>query len=298
MLLAAVPLVGLIELGLHAKQTSDVVSDADWSAARDLVKADLKPDDLVLFAPFWVDPVGREHFGDELTGFGREAAPDETRFPRAFEVSIRGAHRAELAGWKKVSEKAAGKVVVSVWENPAPVKVTLDLLSLLGTERMAVYRLEGSSESPCTWQTRSSVPSNRLGVPQGPEVPPDRYACSGGGYVGAGVLHALDHHPHLCLWTSGLTAARIKFAGVIFGQAIHGHSGVQWLVERTPSKESVSLAFSAFGRPLGTNIHRVGSGWTMFELPTEDIAGKRGELDVEVSGSNAIGPYCFEADIR
>ena len=298
MLIAAVPLVGLIELGLHAKQTSDVVSDADWNAARDLVKAEMKPEDLVIFAPFWADPVGREHFGDELTGVGREARPDESRFPRAFEVSIRGAHRPELERWKKVSERSTGRVTVTVWENPSPAKVTLDLLSLAGTDRMAVYRLEGGTESPCGWQARSPVTSNRLGVPQGPEVPPDRYACAGGGYVGAGVLHSLDHHPHLCFWTTGLTSARIKMGGVVFGRAIHGHSGVQWLVERAPSKESVTLAFSAFGRPLGTNVHRVGSGWTMFEFPTEEIANKRGELDIEVSGSNAIGPYCFEADIR
>ena len=39
--LCAVPLIGVVELVLHVKQTtSDVVPDADWTAARDAVKAE------------------------------------------------------------------------------------------------------------------------------------------------------------------------------------------------------------------------------------------------------------------
>ncbi|CAN5903387.1 hypothetical protein BH11MYX4_BH11MYX4_54950 [soil metagenome] len=102
--LAAVPLIGVVELVLHVKQTtSDLVPASDWAAARDAVKAEAKPDDLVIFAPFWVDPIGREQLGDELAGLRREARPDESRFARAFEVGIRGAHRPELEGWKKSS---------------------------------------------------------------------------------------------------------------------------------------------------------------------------------------------------
>lgn len=298
MLLAAVPLVGIVELVLHAKQTSDVVSDSDWDAARDLVKADAKPDDLVIFAPFWVDPVGREHFGDELAGFNREARPDETRFARALEVSIRGAHRPELAGWRKAGEKSAGKITITTWENPAPSKVMLDLLSLAGSERMKVSRLDGGNAIACAFTRNSPVASNRLGVPQGPEVPPDRYVCPGGGYVGVGVLHALDHHPHLCMWTSGMTSARIDVKDVEFGKAIHGHSGVQWMVERNPSKDAVVLSFSALDRTIGTNVHHIGAGWPYFEFPTTDLTGKKGDLAIEVAGNGPIGPYCFEADVR
>ena len=48
------------------KQTThDVVPESDWAAARDVVKAELQPDDLVVFAPFWADPLGRRSFGDD-----------------------------------------------------------------------------------------------------------------------------------------------------------------------------------------------------------------------------------------
>lgn len=298
--LAAVPLVGVVELALHVKQTtSDVVSDADWLAARDAVRADVKPDDLVIFAPFWVDPIGREHFGDSLAGLEREARPDETRFTRAFEVSIRGAHRTELEGWKKLSTKQLGKVTVALYENPSPVKVLTDVLERVAPDGMSVSQVQSGAEVPCAWQRGPGQPGG-LGVPQGPAVPGARFVCSGGAYVGLAVLHALDHHPHACLFASppGPSGAlRIKIANVEFGTSLHGHSGVQWVNERTPSGERINLAFSAFGRPIGQNVHRLGVGFSGFELPTPELAGKKGELVAEVTGS---GPraYCFEVDTR
>jgi hypothetical protein len=298
--LAAVPLVGVVELALHVKQTSsDVVPDADWLAARDAVGADARPDDLVLFAPFWADPLGRRSFGDELAGLKREARPDETRFPRALEVGIRGAHRPELSGWKLRSERRVGAITLGVYENPAPVRLLTDLLDLASPERMRVALVQNGVEAPCPWQRGVGQPGG-LGVPQGPAVPGDRFACAGGGYVGLAVLHALDHHPHACLFATppGPTGAlRVTLANVAFGESLHGHSGVQWVNERTPSVERIAVAFSAFGRPIGQNVHRVGAGWTGFEFPTPELAGQRGDLVAEVTGA---GPhaYCFEADTR
>lgn len=301
LVLAAIPVVGVAELALHAKQTSsDIVPDSDWTAARDAVKAEIKPDDLVLFAPFWADPLGRRFFGDELAGIDREARPDETRFARAFEVSIRGARRPELAGWKKVSEKTVGKVTVGLYENPAPAKPITDLVRLVGPERATVTRVEAGSETPCTWQRGVGQPGG-LGVPQGPAVPGDKFVCNGGGYVGLAVLHALDHHPHLCIFAtppSTTGALRIKFQNVTFGSALHGHTGVQWLHERTPAQDRMFVAFSTGGRPVGTSIHKVGVGWNGFEHPTPELAGTTGELVAEISSSGAPRPFCFEADTR
>lgn len=298
--LCAVPLVGVVELALHVKQTtSDVVPDTDWLAARDAVKAELAPDDLVLFAPFWADPLGRKWFGDELAGLKREARPDETRFRRAFEVSIRGMHREELAAWRKVSERRTGHITIGVYENPSPAKVLTDLVDVLGPGKVTVSRVEGAVESACTWQHGAGQPGG-LAVPQGPAVPGAKFVCPGGGYVGVAVLHALDHHPHLCIFGAppgGSAALRIKFEGVRFGSSLHGHSGVQWVTDRVPSNERITVSFSAFDRPIGSNVHKVGTGWTGFEFPTDDIAGKKGDLVADVTGS-AQRSYCFEADTR
>ena len=96
---------------------------------------------------------------------------------------------------------------------------------------------------------------------------------------------------------AGTASLRMRFKDVAFGSSLHGHSGVQWVNERTPSAERITVGFAAFDRPIGQNVHRVGAGWTGFEFPTPELANKTGDLVADVSGA---GPhaYCFEADTR
>jgi hypothetical protein len=298
-LLCAVPLIGLAELVLHVKQTSsDIVPETDWALARDLVKADLRPDDLVVFAPFWSDPLGRRTFGDAIATMKREGRSDGARFVRAWEVSTRGAHDPELTGWKTVKTQTTGKITVSLLENPDYTKVIDDAVDLATPERLTVARVDSAGgEQPCAYQRGASAGGSTV-VPQGLLTPADKFVCSGG-HVGVAVLHALDHHPHVCLFSTPLQGAtlRLRFSGVTFGTGLYGHSGLQWVAERTPALEKVELGFSAFDRPIGTHLHKVGVGWVGFEFPTEDIAGKKGDLVVDV-GPSPHRQFCFEATTR
>jgi hypothetical protein len=300
LLLCAVPLVAVVELVLHVKQTTaDVVPEADWTAARDLVKAELRPDDLVVFSPFWADPLGRRSFGAEIATFKREGRSDERRFQRAWEVSIRGSHDPELGRWKKAKEQKTGQVTVTLLENPDYTKVLDDLVELATPERLAVSRVDGGgSEQACVYQRGQSAGGSTV-VPQGLLTPADKFICPGGGHVGVAVLHALDHHPHVCLYATPMPSAtlRLRFGDVTFGPSLHGHSGIQWQSERTPAGEKLAVTFSAGGHLLGTHFHKVGAGWTGFELPTAELAGKKAELIVDV-GSSGQRQFCFEATTR
>ena len=44
---AAVPAIGLLELGAHVVQAHSTIDEADWKSAREYVAAASKPDDLV-----------------------------------------------------------------------------------------------------------------------------------------------------------------------------------------------------------------------------------------------------------
>jgi hypothetical protein len=299
LLLCAVPLVAVIELVLHVKQTtSDVVPESDWAGARDAVKAELQPNDLVLFEPFWADPLGRRTFGHEIATMKREGRSDVRRFARAFEVSIRGAHATdELAGWKKVKETKHGAVTVTLLENPSYTPVIDDLLDLVGPDRLTVSRVENGVEQACSFQRAASQGGSTV-VPQGLLVPADRFVCQGG-HVGVSVLHGLDHHPHVCLYATPMQGAslRMKFSNVTFGPSLHGHSGIQWLVERNPTPDKVAVTFSALDRLIGTHFHKVGVGWVGFELPTPELDGKKADLVAEIAPSSQR-QFCFEATTR
>jgi hypothetical protein len=291
---AAVPAAGLLELGAHAVQTSSIVPERDWRAAREYVVAQAKPEDLVLFSPRWADPIGRETFGPDVANLEREARPDDTRFPRAFEVSIRGAHASELEGWRKSGQQRFGGVTVTAWENPAPAHVIEDLVSLVSPQRMRVTR----GDYECPW-ARAGVQSGGLGF--GPAVPAERFACVGGGFAGMSVVADLDYVPHRCIFAppSGSAPLRLHFRDVHFGHLLHGHHALYVEAERNRTGAPVTISFRVGDASLGSFVHRDGDGWKPFEVDTSDLAGKAAELVAEISspgGDRRL--YCFEADTR
>jgi hypothetical protein len=293
-----VPAVGVLELVAHSWQTSaGVTPESDWRAAREVVKGKIKSDDLVIFAPSWADPVGRETFGDEIATLEREAFPDVTRFARAFEVSIRGKHRDELAGWREVSRDRVGGITITTFENPAPVKILDDLVLHVVPQGMTATRADGARETDCNF-TQGGGQAGGLG--SGMAIPSARFNCQGGGFVGVSVLEPFDYQARKCIFAQPLGGAavlRIRFANVAFGKALHGHHGLYSEHERGGSP--VALVWKAEDKTLGRVVHNDGDGWKGFELDTRDLEGKRGELIAEISAANpARRQYCFEADTR
>ena len=158
------PLIGLVELVLHVKQTHGAAPPEDWAAARAEVEKSAKPDDLVTFAPKWVDPIGRQTFGSAIATDEREAYPDVSRFPRAFEVSIRGAHSPDLDGWKTTSVSHFGAVTVTTLENPAPIHLVDDLLRHVGARDLHVMLVVGVVEpGPGILSCRRALAGRRRG---------------------------------------------------------------------------------------------------------------------------------------
>jgi hypothetical protein len=291
---AALPIAGLVELAALVIQTRAAPADADWAAARTYVAAQAKPEDLVAFAPTWADPIGRAQLGSKLATVEREARPDDTRFPRALEVSIRGAHLPDFATWRRSGEQRFGSVSVTTWENPAPVQVLDDLVSRVDPQHLRVSR----GDAECAF-ARGASQSGSLGF--GPAIPGDRFVCPGNGFVGVSVVADLDYVPRRCIFAPppGNGSLRLRFADVRFGHLLHGHHTLYVEAERERKGAPVTLAFRSGDTTLGTVVHRDGDGWKPFELDTSALAGQTGELEVEIAspgGERRL--YCFEADTR
>ncbi len=296
-LFAIVPAVAVIELVLHVVQVSSVVPEADWKAARDATKSLVKADDLVIFEPKWADPLGREFFGSDLATLDREAFADVSRFERAIEVSIRGQHAPELAGWRRKEAKSVGAITLTTFENLAYQPTIDDLLLHVNPAQMTVSRVSGDSEQPCPF-TGGPVGTGNLGF--GPAIPGDKFSC-GASPVGISVVSDLGYTPHKCLYAppNGSGTTRIKFGSVTFGEVLHGHHGLYVEAERARDGAPIQLVFSVGERRLGKMTHTDGDGWKGFELPTPELKGQKGELVAEVSStSGSRRMYCFEAITR
>jgi hypothetical protein len=289
-----VPAIAVCELLLHVKQVTIVVPDEDWKHAKAEVEHRAKPEDLVAFAPQWVDPIGREFFGEGIATLEREAYPDVTRFPRAIEVSIRGEHLADLAGWHEVDRTKIGAITIATLANPSPVTLRDDLLRHMGAPDLKVFL----DARECAWG-RYGVQSGNLGF--GPAVPAMRYQCPGNAFAGISIMADLDYRPRRCIFApaQGPARVRLRFESITFGQVLHGHHGLYVEAERDQKGSPVTLVFRSGDKLIGQLTHRDGEGWKFFELDTRDLEGKSADLAVEISSGAADRRlYCFEADTR
>jgi hypothetical protein len=105
-----VALAGAGEIGAQWLIASRVPGDDEWKAAAAYVRARQHPGDGIVFAPEWVDPIGRLHLGDRVP-VEEAARPDRSRQGRIWEVSIRGSEHPQARG-RVAESRVFGRVRV------------------------------------------------------------------------------------------------------------------------------------------------------------------------------------------
>jgi hypothetical protein len=122
-----VPLVVLAELYLQWHIPRQEPSEAEWRAAAAAVRAEKRPDDLVVIAPEWATQ-GRMYLGDAIpmADFGRF---DTARYGRVLEVSLNGARAPETEGLEQETSKDLGRIAVSAYRNPARAGILYDFVA-------------------------------------------------------------------------------------------------------------------------------------------------------------------------
>ena len=128
--LAALPalllvIVALWETCATRRDAGEVPDDEAWDRAARVVRAGYRPGDLIVFAPAWVDPVGRLHLGD-LISVDDAARMDAARYPRIWEVAIRGARSADTEELAPVAVEDVDEIAIRSYER-APAVVVSDV---------------------------------------------------------------------------------------------------------------------------------------------------------------------------
>ena len=121
--------ISLWEVCAARRDAASVPGDAAWHAAAERVRAGYRPGDLIVFAPDWIDPVGRRELGD-LIPLAAAARMDAARYGRIWELAIRGARSPDTAGLAPALVEDHGGVAVRRYER-APALVVGDVLDRL-----------------------------------------------------------------------------------------------------------------------------------------------------------------------
>jgi len=129
--IAAAPALLLIAISLWEvcaarHDATAVPDDGAWQAAAQRVRAEARPGDLIVFAPAWIDPVGRWQLGD-LIPIAMAGRMDAARYGRIWELAIRGAHAPETAGLVPVASAEHDGIAIRRYER-APAIVVGDVL--------------------------------------------------------------------------------------------------------------------------------------------------------------------------
>jgi hypothetical protein len=123
--------ISLWEVCAARRDAGSVPGDAAWHAAGARVRAGYQPGDLIVFAPDWIDPVGRRELGD-LIPLPVAARMDAARYGRIWELAIRGARSPDTLGLAPVQAEEHDGVVVRRYER-APAVVVGDVLDRLAS---------------------------------------------------------------------------------------------------------------------------------------------------------------------
>ncbi len=228
--LAAVPAVLLAAIAVWEaiaaqRAGAGVPGDDAWARAAAVVRAEHRRGDLIVFAPDWIDPVGRLHLGD-LISIDDAARMDAARYGRIWELSIRGARSRDTAGLTPAETRDEGGVVVRRFDLAAG---EFELLADL-RDRLPAARTAGA-----------------------PSRPP------------AVELAEVGFAPHRCILVVPRpgTPARITFPGLPAGELV-GYVGIADVFTRRDERRPGVLAVEEAGRELGRLTVGVEDGWRRF----------------------------------
>jgi hypothetical protein len=181
--IAVIPAVLLIavatwETCATPRDAASTPRDESWELAEKVVRAGYQPGDLIVFAPDWIDPVGRLHFGDLISG-DMAARMDAAKYGRIWELSIRDARAPETAGLKPTATQTIGGITIRGFIRE-PVKVVADVRDALPTVKVdgapgARPQLElaevGFAPHRCIQIVPAANSSVRMTFPQPPPAP-------------------------------------------------------------------------------------------------------------------------------
>jgi hypothetical protein len=222
--------ISLWEVCAAGRDATAVPGDAAWRAAAERVRAGYRPGDLIVFAPAWIDPVGRMQLGD-LISLDAAARMDAARYGRIWELAIRGARSPDTAGlapaWTQDGgDDGDGGVTVRRYER-APAIVVGDVLDRLATATTSGVR-----------------PTLELA-----EV----------GFA-----------PHRCVQVSPAPGAplRIVFPGFPLGRELVGYVGIADVFTRRDVRSPGRLEVELAGKIIASAEAGVDDGWVRFAAAT------------------------------
>ena len=290
---AVLVMVG-VEVAATLIQHGSAARPGHWKDAAAKVKAERKPGEPVLFAPLWVEPLGRHHLGDQLDP-ELLMLSDVDSHQRVFEVSVRGKRHPWLVGQRPSQRWTLGRVTVALYERETPAEVLFDFTARIQDARVTL--IQNASEASKDARVRRCRWKNGARGRRG------RFTCDprrGWNWVGPH-LAEVAHRPYRCIFAHPVDehVVRITFPAVKMGNTLVGYTGIDDFENRKRSDAPVVLKVFAGPKQIKVVHHQNAWPWRRFTVVTRAHAGQSLPVSFEVSTPAAFArTFCFAAQTR
>jgi hypothetical protein len=282
------------ELLAHPVIRRAIPDEESWKEAAAFVRAQFEPDDRIIAAPAWTDPIVRRELGD-LTPLRVAALTDPAGIGRLWELGIRGASTRDEA---PALERAFGGVRVRMWRLASP-KVLYDFVEQIKEARVEL-ETEGGPVA-CPWAHGRPAPG---GLERGPMRPAERFICDRERpwlWVGPTVLADLELQPRRCIWQhpAGMNPLRTIFADVPLGERLVVRGGVDYQIARERAHAPVTLRVWIDDQLAAEWTHQDGDGWSGLDIDTSNRGGTRATVRFETTTADPFARlFCFAASTQ
>jgi hypothetical protein len=294
LLLLLIPVLGLVELGLHEVFARRAPTFEDYASMAPTLSKLKPPGAPVVVAPAWAEPLVRQAAPAafplvELT------RPDDTAFPKLLEVSLLGERAPGLSTRAVESEHSVGPFHLRVLTSSGAEPVQFDFVSAVEAGDVEVFTQVGAELTACA---RASKPRTTTGGLHGHlAYPRQRYECPGGRFVGVTLLDDAEYRPRRCLLAQAPASGSVvlRFSGVPATQKFVGFSGLSYFLERDDATPSAELEVRESGQALGRFPVIGAAGWARFDVARTTPGAS---VEVEVRAAKPGVDACFALEAR
>jgi hypothetical protein len=294
LLLALVPLFGLLELGLHHYFARRAPGFDDYAALAPELLAAKQPNQPLVVAPAWAEPLLRQAAPNAFP-LAELARSDDSAYASFLEVSLLGASAPELASFPVRERRTLGPFELLTHQNPKPDPTRYDFVGALDEGAVEVALSRGSGREPCRLVRERRGSSG--GLHGHVAKPSGRYQCDGEHIVTATLIEDQNYRPHRCILVEPPSKAAVvlSFNGAPATPRLVGFAGYSYFIGRDFA-QSHRLTVFENGRELGTERPTGSAGWSRFEL-RRPAAGGRIEVSIEADGFTPAD-FCFALEAR
>lgn len=293
-LLALVPLLGVVELGLHQYFAARAPEAADYAALAPALSKLKRAGTPVVVTPAWAEPLVRQAAPGAFP-LAELARPDDSGFAAFLEVSLLGQSAAELEAFPIEQQQTFGPFRLSLRRNTKPEPSRFDFVAAVERGEVEVWTEIDAHRAACELAQK---PRPETGGLHGHVTYPERrFECDRGRFVGVTLIDDEKFRPRRCVLAQPPESGSVvlRFDAVPPSSRLVGFVGASYFLERDQREPGVELRVIEAEQELLRRSSAGADGWRRFEALRPARASA---VEVWLSRLGRGGDFCFSLEAK